>query len=202
MKTLLIYIGIAVLIVIGYLVLASNIKSLKHDLSVSVANEKAALAENDSLKNQSIAYQYTIDQLNFSNDSIVNKLNQARKELKIKDKKIQELAYLATTAKTTDTIFVKDTIFKDKDFALDTIIGDEWYKCELGLKYPNVISVSPEFKSEKSIIVSTKRETIYPAKKCWLGRLFQRKHTLVEVNIVEESPYVETTESKFIKIIE
>lgn len=202
MKKLGIYIGTGLLLAIGYLVLISDVKGLKHSLDISIANEKAAIAENDSLKNKSIAYQYTIDQLEYTNDSIVDKLNKARKELKVKDSKLKELAYLASVAQRTDTIFVKDTIFKDKDFALDTTIGDEWYKCNLGLKYPNIISVSPEFKSEKSIIVSSRRETISPAKKCWLARLFQKKHTLLEVNVVEENPYIETTQSKFIKVLE
>ena len=176
-------------------------ETLRYELANTMANEKAALAEVDSLKDKSIEYQYTIDQLNYSNDSIVNKLNDARKELKIKDKKLKELAYIASIAKTVDTVTLRDTIFKYKDFQLDTTIGDKWYICELGLKYPNIITVSPEFKSEKSIVLSTKRETIYPPKKCWLGRLFQKKHTLVEVNIVEGSPYIETTESKFIQVI-
>lgn len=174
---------------------------MKNDLNTAINNEKAALAESDSLKNQSIAYKYTIDQLVNSNDSIITKLMEAKKELKIKDKKLKELAYLASQASKTDTIFVQDTIFRDKGFKLDTTIGDEWYKCEVGLEYPNKISVSPEFKSEKSILVSTKRETLYPGKKCWLARLFQKKHTIVEVNVVEKSPYIETKESKFIEVI-
>lgn len=201
MKSYIVLLAVCVVAIIGLIIGLQYVKSLKTDLNIAVANEKAALAEKDSLKNQSIVYQYTIEQLNFSNDSILDKLKQARDGLKIRDKKIKELAYLATTAKTTDTLILRDTIFRDKEFVLDTTIGDEWYKCELGLKYPNVISLSPEFKSEKEIVVSTKRETIYPPKKCWLGRLFQKKHTVIEVNIVEESPYVETTESKFIQII-
>ena len=201
MKNIGLLIGILVIGVVACMVLSGISINLRRDLNVAINNEKAALAEADSLKNQSIAYQYTIDQLVNSNDSITMKLMAAKKELKIKDRKIKELAYLASQASKTDTIFVPDTIFRDKDFKLDTTIGDQWYKCTLGLEYPNKIAVSPEFKSEKSIIVSTRRETIYPEKKCWLARLFQKKHTLVEVNVVEESPYIETTESKFIQVI-
>lgn len=192
---------VCAVVFVGLIVVFQRFENMKNDLNTAINNEKAALAESDSLKNQSIAYKYTIDQLVNSNDSIITKLMEAKKELKIKDKKLKELAYLASQASKTDTIFVPDTIFKEKGFKLDTTIGDEWYKCEVGLEYPNKISVSPEFKSEKSILVSTKRETLYPEKKCWLARLFQKKHTIVEVNVVEKSPYIETKESKFIEVI-
>lgn len=203
MKKIGIILIVGLAIAIGFAVLLQSNRSLKYDLSVAVNNEKAALAEADSLKDQSLMYQYTIDQLVYNQDSIVAKLNNVRKELKIKDRKVQELAYLLTSSKATDTIYVNqvDTIFKEPGFKLDTTIGDKWYKCDVGLQYPNVVTVSPEFVSEKSIVVSTRRETIRPPKKCWLSRLGQRKHTVVEVNVVEESPYIETKESKFIKII-
>lgn len=202
MKKVYILIAIGIAALIGYIVILQRVKSLKYDLGVAIGNEKAALAENDSLKNNSIAYQLTIEQLEQSNDSIVERLNQARKSLKIKDNRIKELAYLATEASKSDTIVVRDTIFRDTGFALDTTIGDKWYQCNIGLRYPNIIAVSPKFISEKSVIVSSRKETIFPPKKCWLARLFQKKHTLVEVDITEESPYIETTQSKFIKIIE
>lgn len=192
---------VCLVVFIGLVVVFQRFESMKNDLNTAINNEKAAIAENDSLKNKSIMYKYTIEQLNNSNDSIIEKLNQAKKELKIKDKKIKELAYIATTSQKTDSIIVRDTIFRDVGFKLDTTIGDEWYKCQLGLEYPNRIVISPEFRSEQSIIISSKRETLYPEKKCWLARLFQKKHTIVEVNVVEKSPYIETKESKFIEVI-
>ena len=48
-------------------------------------NQKAFIAENLSLKDESRAFKFTIKQLNYYNDSILQKMNEVRKELKIKD---------------------------------------------------------------------------------------------------------------------
>jgi hypothetical protein len=59
-------------------------------------------------------------------------LNQARRELKIKDADLKELQYLKTLATKTDTVFISDTIFVEKT-NLDTTIGDKWYQLNLQL---------------------------------------------------------------------
>ena len=81
-----IYIGVAVLILgmIGVISLqSSRIDSLKEDLSISIANEKALFADNDSLNNKGRTLQLTVEQLNYINDSIIVKMNEVRKKLKI-----------------------------------------------------------------------------------------------------------------------
>ena len=102
-----IYIGVAVLVLgmIGVISLqSSRIDSLKKDLSISIANEKALFADNDSLNNKGRTLQLTVEQLNYINDSIIVKMNEVRKELKIKDKNIKELEYQLSEAKKTDTL--------------------------------------------------------------------------------------------------
>ena len=126
-KLLIYAIAAVILISLGVIIYLQDrkIKRINSDLATAVINIKAAEAENDSLINKNIEFNYTIEQLNFSNDSLIKKLNDARKELKIKDKSIKELQYLASHNTKTDSIFVTDTIFKDPEFKLDTIVGDE-----------------------------------------------------------------------------
>ena len=79
---------IAVLVVslsISSYILYTKNQSLKEKLSISVSNEKAFIAENSSLKNENRAFKFTVEQLNYYNDSILQKINDVRKELKIKD---------------------------------------------------------------------------------------------------------------------
>lgn len=179
-----------------------NVKELKTELSISKSNEKAFIAENNGLKEENIAFKFTIDQLNYFNDSLTTKMNEVRKELKIKDKDLKQMQYLLSQAQKTDTIRFRDTLFIDKNLQLDTLIGDEWYNIRLGLKYPNLITTTPTFKSETYIITSSKKETINPPKKCAIARWFQKKHRVVEVEIVEKSPYIENKQQRFIEIIE
>ena len=196
---------IAILIVslsIGSYILYTKNQSLKEELSISVSNEKAFIAENSSLKNENRAFKFTVEQLNYYNDSILEKVNEVRKELKIKDKDLKQMQYLLSEATKKDTIVFRDTLFRKPTLDTDTIIGDKWYSIRLGLKYPNLITIHPTFISEKYIIVSKKKETINPPKKFFLFRWFQRKHWVMEVNIKEENPYIKEVNNKFVEIIE
>ena len=100
-----------------------HIKRINKELSTAVINNKAYEVENSSLKEKTIQFEYTVNQLNYSKDSLVQKLNNVRKQLAIKDKNIKELQYIASTNSKVDTIVVSDTIFK-ADFQLDTLIKD------------------------------------------------------------------------------
>ena len=122
----------------SYILYTKN-QSLKEELSISVSNEMAFIAENSSLKDENRVFKFTVEQLNYYNDSILQKMNEVRKELKIKDKNIKQLQYLLSVSTKKDTVLFTDTIFRDKSLALDTIIGDKWYNIRLGLKYPNLI---------------------------------------------------------------
>lgn len=201
------YIGIialAVILILGVTtyVQYEKVSSLKTELSISKSNEKAFIAENNGLKEENIAFKFTIDQLNYFNDSLTTKMNDVRKELKIKDKDLKQMQYLLSQAQKTDTIRFRDTLFIDKTLQLDTLIGDEWYNIRLGLQYPNLITTTPTFKSETYIVTSSKKETINPPKKCAIARWFQKKHRVVEVTIYEKNPYIENKESRFIEIVE
>ena len=196
---------IAILMVslsIGSYILYTKNQRLQEELSVSVSNEKAFIAENSLLKNENRVFKFTVEQLNYYNDSILEKMNEVRKELGIKDKDLKQLQYLLSESQRRDSIVFRDTLFREPILNIDTIIGDKWYQMKLGLRYPSTIITDPKFVSEKYIMVDYKKETINPPKKCWLLRLFQKKHTILEVNVVEKNPYIENKNSRFIEIIE
>ena len=201
------YIRIGIVILISFLAVSTYIlynrnQDLKEEISVSMTNQKAFITENISLKEENRAFKFTVEQLNYYNDSILQKMNDVRKELKIRDNNLKQMQYLSSVSTKKDTVLFTDTIFKDKGLALDTIIGDKWYNIRLGLKYPNLIYTKPTFTSEKYIIVNKKKETINPPKKFFLFRWFQRKHWVMEVHIKEKNPYIKEINNKFVEIIE
>ena len=194
--------GLMVSLSIGSYILYTKNQSLKEELSISVSNEKAFIAKNSSLKDENRVFKFTVEQLNYYNDSILQKMNEVRKELKIKDKDLKQMQYLLSEATKKDTIVFRDTLFREPTLDIDTLVGDKWYNIELELKYPNLITIHPTFVSEKYIIVNKKKETINPPKKFFLFRWFQRKHWVMEVNIKEKSPYIREVNNRFIEIIE
>lgn len=176
-------------------------KNLKEELLLSKNNEKALISDNNQLSSKNIAYQLTVEQLQYFNDSIINKLDSIRKELDIKDKDLKQLQYILYKTSKKDTIHLLDTIFINNEVCIDTTIGDEWYTLNLGLYYPGSIVIEPVFTSEKYIITSYRKETINPPKKCKFLRVFQKKHKLVEVEIIDNNPYITNKRQKFIEII-
>ena len=201
------YIGITALALIFVLGVTTyiqhkKVKSLNIELSISKSNEKAFIEENNELKDRNLAFKFTIDQINYLNDSLITKMNEVRKELKIKDKDLKQMQYLLSTAQKTDTIVFRDTLFRDRNLQIDTLLGDSWYNIKLGLSYPNLITTTPTFKSEKYIVTSSRKETIKPPKKCAIARWFQKKHKVVEVIIHEKNPYITNKEERFIEIVE
>jgi hypothetical protein len=61
--------------------------------------------------------------------------------------------------------------------------------------------VDYSFKNETLVIMHDSRVTVDPPKKCWLGRLFQKKQTIVEIDVAEQNPYCTVKNQKFIKIV-
>lgn len=182
--------------------LYNNNQNLRDKLSISISNEKAFIVENNGLKDQNRAFQFTVEQLEYFNDSLITKMNEVRKELEIRDRDLKQMQYLLSEAQKKDTIVFRDTLFREPTLDIDTLVGDKWYQMRLGLKYPSTITTDPKFVSEKYIMVDYKKETINPPKKCWLLRLFQKKHKVVEVNVVEKNPYIENKQQRFIEIVE
>ena len=189
---------VLVLSIVYYIYETSKYKEL---YLKELTNVKAYQAENSDLRNQSFVHLMTIDQLQVSKDSTDIALKEALEKLKIKPKNVVSAGSVTSNMEKRDSIIFKhDTIFNTK-VNLDTIIGDKWYKAQLGLHYPARIDLAVSMQSVKHIIVHNKRETINPPKKFWLWRLFQRKHTVQEVIIKEENPYIINGGQRFIQIV-
>ena len=200
------YIRIGIVILVSLLAISTytlytNNQKLKEEISISMSNQKAFIAENSSLKEENRVFKFTIEQLNHYNDSILQKMNEVRKELKIKDKNLKQMQYLLSEAQKKDTIVFRDTLFREPTLKIDTLLGDRWYQMKLGLRYPSTIITEPKFVSEKYVIVDYKKETINPPKKCAIARWFQKKHKVVEVEVVEKNPYIENKQQRFIEIV-
>lgn len=201
-KLILVGIVIALFVGLGLIFTAKNatIARLNNELLVATNNNKAYEAEKDSLNKKTLQFQYTIDQLNYSNDSLVQKINAVRKQLKLKDKEITELQYFASQTTKRDNIVVHDSIFV-KGVALDTLIEDYWSHLAVHAEYPNILDIESSFRNETTVVLHTSRVTVDPPKKCKLLRWFQKKQDIVEVDVVQENPYCIDKEKKFIKII-
>lgn len=196
-----IYLLIMLGVIMTITIMHKQIQSLTDQLSISVSNENAYAAENSDLNSKNRVFQFTIDQLQYSNDSLNRKIMSVVRENDIKDRDIRSLQYQLEHFSKTDTIVLRDTIFRDPTFRLDTCIMDEWNTSCISLAYPGQIGISNSYVNEKYIIVNSKRESIRPHK-CGFVNFFRKKHTVLEIDVIDKNPYVETERQRFIEIID
>lgn len=199
-----IHIGMTLLIPILTVALILTVKSrgkIEKKWKESTENVKSYSELFSNSENKNKGFKLTIDQLQYFNDSILRELNETREALKIKDSKLKSLQYLSSTFIKYDTLIIKDTLFKDPQIQVDTILSDEWYSIRIGLKYPSTVTVNPMFRSVKHIVVSSRRETVNPPKKFFLFRWFQKKHTILNIDVIEKNPYMKEQNSRYIEII-
>ena len=185
--------------IVSSFLLFKKLKSVELDRDRYISNYEASLSERDSITTNNRMLSFTVKELRSFNDSITNELLNTSKKLKIKDKELKSLYYIKSQSLRTDTITVKDTIFV-KNFSIDTTITDKWYNLNLALKYPNTIIVSPNFISEKHIIVHSKKILRKPSK-CFFIRWFQKRDVVIEVEIQEQNPYIHEVQNKFIEVL-
>lgn len=177
-----------------------EIQKYKSLYDKELQNVEAYRVSNSGLEGEIREYRMTMDDLRSSKDSIDRKLAGVIDKLKIKDKRIEYLQYQTAQATKTDSVVMSDTIFVN-DLKIDTLMGDKWYKLRLELNYPSTIVVAPTFNSEKYVVINTRKEYNNTPSKIFFIRWFQKKHTVVEVNVEEKSPYIIGKQNKFIKIL-
>ena len=135
------YIRIGIVILVSLLsisvyTLYTYNQKLKEETATLISNQKVFIAENSSLKEENRVFKFTVEQLNYYNDSILQKMNDVKKELKIKDKDLKQMQYLLSEATKKDTIVFRDTLFKEPTLDIDTLIGGiviALYSCPLSL---------------------------------------------------------------------
>ena len=183
-------------------IMNNRINVLNYEVSNAITNIKAYELENSALRDDTIEFKYTIEQLNYSKDSLNQKINKLRKDLKIKDKDIQKLQYMLSENQKKDSIvFVHDTLFRE-NIKVDTTLSDNWSKLHLQLEYPNTVLAEYSFKNEYLVTTYIKRETVNSPHKCAFIRWFQKKHKVIHVEINEQNPYCEIKKQKFINIVD
>lgn len=205
MKKLIIKYSIIAAIIIAAIVGVSigvhQYKKVKSEWSIAVANNKAWEDRFLKLSSSQREFQLTIDQLNNSQDSVIRKLKDTQAKLNIKNRDLEKLEYIYSTFERVDTVRFVDTVFVES-LCIDTTIGDKWINTQLHLHYPSIVEMHSNVVSEKSVIVSSQKETINPPSKCFFIRWFQKKHRVVKVDVEESNPYIKSEENVFIRIID
>ena len=150
---------------------------------------------NDSTQNNNRMLILTIDELKHSKDSVINDLNNTRKELKIKDKELQLASSQEQQIKLDTTIIVKENNFKQeiKPNNLTTLLIE---------KKDSILTAKLDIKNQQTLFISNKREYKNQYKN-WFCRLFNfdfKKHNIYKYNIVNSNDLIKVTDTRVIQI--
>lgn len=190
---------LVILVVLVITILSINNSKLKESISIYDNNFKALNLEKDSLSKAAIAYRFNVEQLEYINDSIIEDLNNTRKQLQIKDKEILQMQSIKSEIRTKDSILIKDTIFRNNFIKLDTVITDKWHTVAISLQ-PSKLTIDSKYRSELQVFAKSSKEIMGTPKKCFIGRWFQKKHRVIRVEVHDKNPNAIITEKKFIII--
>lgn len=185
----------------GIFVLNSRLKKYKQSYNTEYTNRKALESERDSLSENTELLKYSVQDIKSSNDSLTKALYAANKKLKLKDKSLKQMQYMLSTATRTDSLIYRDTLFMHESIHIDTTLGNKWIQTRLILEYPSTIKVSPRVVSEKMVFMNEVKKIDGKPSKIFFIRWFQKKYRTVEVDIIENNPYIINDRSKFIEII-
>lgn len=186
-------------LIVSVAFLAARCHSLGIEYENAVANVKAYQNENSRIYRKVIAMNMTIDELEYSSDSLMQKLDSVRKALKIRDKNLKTLQYNERVIKVTDTLVLGDIVFSE-GFDKDTAMTSEWYDVNIHMSYPDTLTAAVTMISRGYVVTSLKKETVKPPRKFFLFRLFQKKHKVLTVDYIEENPYIKQTRQRYIEI--
>ena len=191
------YIVLLAMLLVGYFGYRAKIYQDKYrQMKVNV---EAYQYRNSELEQKNLQYQMSMNELKASKDSVDKKIVELVDSLKIKGKNITQVQYNYSVIQKTDTISFKDTVFVE-NLAVDTVFGDKWYTMSLSLRYPDSISVSPSFTSERYTVIHRSKVYERTPSKIFFIRWFQKKHWVTEVTVTDKNPYIQNNEYKVIKI--
>lgn len=187
-----------ILLLVGYTIYnIYKVADYRKQLELYDNNFKAVNLENDRLNKDILAYKFDIEQLEYINDSIIKSLNDTRKQLGIKDAQIKQMQSIKTEVYIRDSVILKDTVFRD-NVRIDTVINNDWYNIKISMNAPSSLAIDARYKSDLNVFAYSNKESLGVPKKCFIGRIFQKKYNVIRVEVIDKNPFSVIKESKFV----
>lgn len=153
----------------------------------------SSLANKESNKNRIL--QFTLNEFQQNNDSLINEIKIAQKKLKIKDKDLNQVQVITTEIKTDTAIVVKEVNF-------DRVIRPNNLTSIQIIKKDSILHVKLDIKNSQTLFIAHKKE--YRNKyKNWFKRLLKfdfKRDVVYSYQISNSNDLINVTESRIIDI--
>ena len=151
------------------------------------------LANKESNKNRIL--QFTLNEFQQNNDSLINEIKITQKKLKIKDKDLNQVQVITTEIKTDTAIVVKEVNF-------DKIIRPNNLTSIQIIKKDSILHVKLDIKNSQTLFIAHKKE--YRNKyKNWFKRLLKfdfKKDYVYSYQISNSNDLIKITDSRIIEL--
>ena len=197
-NTTLLLIGIIISLglFVGYQTKRLKLKDIELASAINNKEFYESLTSKTSDKNRVL--QLTVDQLQTTNDSVLQEVNKLKKELKIKDKELNNVVVVETQVKDTDSVFITSRTI---DFPPTEIKFNELTKV-LVSRTDSVLKGTIDISNTQTTFVITTKQ--YRNKyKNWFKRLLHfdwKKDKVNEYKTINSNPLIKVVDSRVVEI--
>lgn len=197
-NTTLLLIGIIISLglLVGYQTKRLKLKDIELASAINNKEFYESLTSKTSDKNRVL--QLTVDQLQTTNDSILQEVNKLKKELKIKDKELNNVVVVETQIRDTDSVYIAS---KTIDFPQTEIKFNELTKVIIS-RTDSVLKSSIDVKNKQTLFVITTKQ--YRNKyKNWFKRFVHfdwKKDKVNTYQIANSNDLVKVTDTRVVEI--
>ena len=193
---LLIGIIISLGLFVGYQTKRLKLKDIELASAINNKEFYESLTSKTSDKNRVL--QLTVDQLQTTNDSVLQEVNKLKKELKIKDKELNDVVVVETQIRDTDSVYIAS---KTIDFLPTEIKFNELTKVIIS-RTDSVLKGSIDVRNKQTLFVITTKQ--YRNKyKNWFKRFVHfdwKKDKVNTYQIANSNDLVKVTDTRVVEI--
>ena len=197
-NTTLLLIGIIISLglFVGYQTKRLKLKDI--ELANAINNKEFYESLTSKTKDQNRVLQLTVDQLQTTNDSVLQEVNKLKKELKIKDKELNDVVVVETQIRDTDSVYIAS---KTIDFLPTEIKFNELTKVIIS-RTDSVLKGSIDVRNKQTLFVITTKQ--YRNKyKNWFKRFVHfdwKKDKVNTYQIANSNDLVKVTDTRVVEI--
>lgn len=175
-----------------------QVDQLNQDLGVVTNNYRYYQELNGELADNNRTLQLTIDELNYSKDSLIQEIKEVQKDLKVKDKNLQQVQVINTEVKDSATIIIKPEL---KDFN-EKISLNELTTITVNRK-DSILTAILDLRNSQILFVEEKKEYRNRYKN-WFQRFLHfdfKKDRIRNYKIHNSNELIKVTDTRVVEVI-
>ncbi len=190
-------VGLISLLIATIFIQHNQLQEKNAELNRATSNVRAYqdLVSNNQEHNRTL--QLTIEELNYSNDSLLLQLKQTQKELKIKDKNLTDASVINTEIKdSVKTVIKKEAIDFEEELKLNPLTTI------IVRRKDSILTAKIDLKNQQTILIYKKKEYKNLYKNGWVRfwHFDWKKIETKEYQIVNTNPLIKVTGTRIVEV--